>query len=426
MKEHIQRCINLDWLEIYALEPLNEQPHNAEYFRNVGLQVVERDYGTPIYFEMFKIYGSDGLPLLEIRRNPKSAQGLQNNGVLDPRSCHIRLCNRTCYFENAAALMQQFINTYHYHLQRISRVDVCLDFEYFDYGDEPQKFLNRYINGKFSKINQSAISLHGLDCWDGRYWNSVKWGSPKSMVSTKFYDKTKELREQSDKPYIRQAWYAAGLIDDWRTMEKKNASGTIYEPRIWRLEFSIKSSEKNWFVVENPYNTKPKLRSIRHTLDRYQTRQQMCDVFFSLVEHYFHFKYVEYTSKDNDKTATQIKRKDRCRDKRLFKTDAINVFYKLTTINTSEKKDEKTERLLRYLYAFQATTIEPKIHKALYTLIEHLERRTHMEDAVSHLDETTIKVMQLLIQRRMATNHRSFEDDIATIRHYIENEPTIF
>lgn len=422
----ISRCINIDWLEVYAIEPQNEKPHNADYFRQVGLHVVERDYGTPIYHEMFKIYGNDDLPLIEVRRNPKSTQGQQVNGVLAPGSCHIRLCNRTCYFDDAAELLQRFLDTYHYSLQRISRIDLCLDFEYFDSRDEPQKFLNRYIKGKYSKINQSAISLHGLDCWDGRYWNSVKWGSPKSMVSTKFYDKTLELKQQSDKPYIRQAWYSAGLVDDWRTLERYGENGERYQPKIWRVEFAIKSHEKNWFVVENPYNTKPKLRSIRHTLDRYFTRQQMCDVFFSLVDHYFHFKYVEYINSGNDGATAKLQRKDRCRDKVLFDTNAVSVFYKLANVHTSEKKNNKVERLLRYLYDYQSTTIDPKIHKALYTIIEHLERSIHIEDAVSQIDEKTIKIMQLLIQRRMYKSTNSVSDDIATIKHYLDSEPTLF
>ena len=47
------RCINVDWLEVYALEPI-DQPHNADYFRACGFEVMQRDYGTRIYEEMFK------------------------------------------------------------------------------------------------------------------------------------------------------------------------------------------------------------------------------------------------------------------------------------------------------------------------------------------------------------------------------------
>lgn len=411
MKSPITRCINLDWLEIYALEPVSESPRNADYFRCAGYIVREREYGTPVYNEMFTIMGHDDLPLLEIRRDPKSKIGEQANGVLNPFATHIRLCNRTCYFENAAELMQQFLEQHHYTLKRISRLDLALDFEYFDSGDDPQKFLNRYINGKYAKVNQSRISLHGLDCWDGRYWNSVKWGSPKSMVNTKMYDKTMEIREQSDKPYIRMAWYAAGLVDDWHTLEKTKQDGTRYKPRIWRVEFSIKSHDKNWFQVENPYNTKPRLRSIKHTLDRYFTRIQMCDVFFSVAAHYFAFKKMEYQDGKSKGADRQLKRKDRCADKVLFDVSAMTTVYVLSTTATSERQSPKNDRLLKYLYEYQYEVTDPKIQRALYTVIESLETRTHTADFRCSLDDETIQALRRLISQRMeqAKNERATE-----------------
>lgn len=396
-----KRCINLDWLEVYALEPSNESPHDAEYFRSVGLIVKEREYGTRVYKEMFTIYGSDNLPLLEVRRNPMSASGRVSNGVLDEHATHIRLCNRTCYCDDAAEIMESFLHTYHYELKRISRLDIALDFEYFDSGDDPQKFLNRYINGKYAKINQSRISLHGLDCWDGRYWNSVKWGSPKSMVNTKMYDKTMELRENYDKPYIRQAWFESGLISDWHTMEKTRDDGTTYKPRIWRVEFSIKSHDKNWFQVEDPFKSTGNIRSIRHTLDKYFTRSQMCDVFFSLCAHYFAFKKIVYINDGKNGEEKKLQRKDRCPDKILWDVSSMTEVYIIRTQATSDKAKSDKDRLLQMLYEYQREEINPKIQKALYTLIERLEEKTHNQDFSSRLDEETIAKMRKLVSERM-------------------------
>lgn len=409
MKSHNSRCINIDWLEVYALEPATEDPHDADFFRRVGLCVKERDYGTPVYHEMFTIMGNDDLPLLEVRRRPKSAIGEQPNGVLDPRATHIRLCNRTCYFDNASELMQKFLETYHYELKRISRLDIALDFEYFDSGDDPQKFLQRYINGKYSKVNQSRISVHGLDMWDGRYWNSVKWGSAKSMVNTKFYDKTLELREQHDKPYIRQAWYASGLVDDWRTLERVKEDGCRYTPKIWRVEFSIKSHEKNWFVIENPYGTKPKLRSIRHTLDRYYSRVQLCDVFFSLCLHYFAFKKVVYISDTGNEKDRKLQRKDRCPDKVLWDTRAVTEVYKLMNVNTNEPATKFEYRLITYLQRYQQSVIDPKIHRAIYQIIEHLETRAHRNDINGEIDDETRQAIKRLVNSRMTYHGQANE-----------------
>lgn len=401
---------------MYCLEPSTTDPHNADYFRRAGLFVTEREYGTPIYHEMFTVHDEQGYPLLEVRRNPKSASGRQINGVLAPESTHIRLCNRTCYYDNAAELLQSFIETYNYILIRISRIDICLDFEKFDTGDQPNKFLQRYVAGKYSKLNQSQISLHGLDCWDGRQWNSVKWGNPKSMITTKLYNKTKELSEKSDKPYIRQAWYECGLIDDWHTCEKYDENNQPYKPDIWRLEFSIKSSQKNWFVIENPYNTKPKLRSIRHTLSQYETRAQMMDVFFSLCDHYFHFKHVEYQNDSKDLSNRQLKRKDRCKDKQLFDTTKTATFYKLANIATNERTTTMEERLLKYLYQYQETIIERDLKRIINRLIEHLETRTHQRDIPAQLDPKTTMLLRLLIAKRMKSHNATLNEDTEAIR----------
>ncbi|MGF2525802.1 hypothetical protein ACQUW0_25985, partial [Ralstonia pseudosolanacearum] len=108
--------MNLDWLEVHCREPIG-QPHNADYFREHGCEVQERDYGTRVYKEMFVILGTDGLPAIEVRRNP-SSQGL--NGIHDAEETHIRLNNRLCYFDDCAILLKKFLDFHHYTDIRIS------------------------------------------------------------------------------------------------------------------------------------------------------------------------------------------------------------------------------------------------------------------------------------------------------------------
>lgn len=413
--QNIRRCINIDWLEVYCLEDSINFPHNAEYFRRCGFWVQERDYGTRVYAEMFTIYGTDDLPLLEIRRRPKSVMGRETGGVMSEFACHIRLCNRTCYFEDAAGLLLQFCEQYGFAVQRISRLDLCLDFEKFDTGDEPQKFVTRYVAGKYSKINQAQVAMHGLDRWDGRAWNSIKWGQPTSMVSTKLYNKTLELSEVHDKPYIRQAWRAAGLIDDWHNCTKMDANGDPYKPTIWRLEFSVCSGTKNWFVVEDNYSTKRKLRSIRHTLEMYRTRHQMLDVFVSLCDHYFHFKYYE-----------DGKRKDRCKDKQLFKFDVPSTFYKVTHVATNKVQDRNALSLLRKLEQLRSTSLSEEVRRAATTIIEMLEYRMARNDYEVPWDDKQITLMRRLIAWRIKHHDRPYADDLAYYRAMLELEDEFF
>ena len=49
--------------------------------------------------------------------------------------------------------------------------------------------------GELAKVNQCKLSAHGKDSFDDRIWNSLSWGAEKSMISTKLYNKTLEMKE---------------------------------------------------------------------------------------------------------------------------------------------------------------------------------------------------------------------------------------
>ena len=361
-----QRCVNLDWLEVHCLEPYGD-PHDAEYFRRVGLTVIERDYGTRVYKEMFTVNDAQGNPFVEVRRAPYSTGYA---GIHDERECHLRLVNAACYLDNAADLMQQFIDTYHYDFNRITRVDICLDFERFDEGDDPTVFLSRYLRQVYSKINQGNITAHGADRWNGQVWNSVSWGSPTSAIGTKFYNKTMELYDPATgtyrKPHIRYAWLKCGLIDDFHKVLKRKDDGW-YTPQIWRVEFSIRSSVKKWFAIELNGEAKH-YQSIRNTLDMYDCRDKLLKLFASLQQHYFHFKHYD-----------REQRKDRCPDKVLFKWNGMQVTYKvgrddtLSILGEGAKQSKPYDTLLKKLRLYQQEKPQKDIVEACQVIIRAIE-----------------------------------------------------
>lgn len=351
--------MNLDWLEVHAREPITSC-RNADYYRQQGFVVHEREYGTRVYREMFVLEGTDGESLLEIRRNPAS-QGL--TGIHDPNECHIRLVNRTCYFDNAAEMFDKFLQVNGYTDVRISRVDICLDFTRFDKGDDPQAFVRRYFRHKYAKINQGRINGHGDDTWTGQEWNSLSWGSYTSAVGTKMYNKTKELYDPKtdsfSKPYIRQAWQICGLIDDWQRCTKDN------QPvQVWRVEFSVRSAVKNWVAIEIDGNPK-NYQSIQNNLQCYFGRDKMLVMYASLANHYFHFK--KYKAG---------RRKDRCKDKLLFDFSGIQQTYKVGkpdyAAGSGNSFKEKYARLIAKLRQYQESHLATEIHKACEILISSM------------------------------------------------------
>lgn len=394
-KKETVRCLNLDWLELYCFEPKNERPRDAYFFREHGYIVVEREYGTRMYGQMFTIYDAHNVPMIEVRRQPLSNKSM-DGGLFPEESCHIRITNCYLYTPNPVGMLRTFLSTWGYYVQKIFRIDLCLDFETFDLGDSPARFVERYMNGRYSKVYQSNISAHGTDRWDGRLWNSLSWGNKKSMVSTKFYCKSLELDKVHDKPYIRWAWYNCGLITDPITGIRINDDGTQYKPDIWRVEFSIKSSAKKWFIIEN-FNTRHhKDIYMHHTLDMYDSQPKLLSIFASLARHYFHFKYYE-----------DGVRKDRCKDKVLFKFTYQDGLLKLDRGASHKPSSTKTARLVQLLIAYKNTVKVPAVIDALNIIIEQL-RSDQIHDFVGDgwTPEDTL-ALRILLQQRLAGNKRS-------------------
>lgn len=402
-KDTPKRCVNLDWLEVHAREPIGN-PHDAQYFLSCGFVVHVREYGTRVYREMFTLEGTDGENLLEVRRNP-SSQGL--NGIHDPNECHIRLVNRTCYYDNAAEAFDEFLRLHGYYDVRISRVDICLDFITFDKGDIPQAFVRRYFKHKYAKINQGNISGHGSDTWSGQEWNSLSWGSKTSCIGTKLYNKTMELFDQKEKcfkkPYIRYAWYLCGLVDDWQRVTKNGE-----EVQIWRVEFSIRSSVKNWVPIELNGEAR-NFQSLRNTLDCYMGRDRLLVMFASLANHYFHFKKYQ-----------QGKRKDRCPDKVLFDFSGIQLTYKVGrpdyNVGSGDKKLQKYYKLIERLKEYRMMHASIEVSKACQLLIESMEEDNLRSDLTTPWSSQELAEIKRLMKLRTSAEEMSLEAAMAEIK----------
>lgn len=392
------------------MEPSGD-PHDANYFRRVGLTVSERDYGTRVYKEMFTVNDVHGNPFVEVRRAPYSTG---YGGIHAVEECHLRLVNAACYLDNAAGMMQNFIDTYHYTVNRISRVDICLDFERFDEGDDPAVFLSRYLRQVYSKINQGNITAHGADRWNGQVWNSVSWGSPTSAIGTKFYNKTMELYDPATgtyrKPHIRYAWLKCGLIDDFHKVMKQGKNGW-YTPQIWRVEFSIRSSVKKWFAIELNGEEKH-YQSIRNTLDMYDCREKLLTLFASLQQHYFHFKHFQ-----------KEQRKDRCPDKILFRWNQPQVTYKVGRDDTSiilgegHKQQRPFDTLIRKLKEYQLHHTAKDITDACQVIIRAIEGDYLRSDLRNPFSYT--ELMQL--QRALSMKAAGTDTDVVVLMQEVKN-----
>lgn len=391
MTENRVRCCNLDWFEVYALEPIDHEL-NADYFRQLGIIVHEREYGTRVFSQMFTLEDGHGHNWLEIRRAPASTT--TENGILPPNAVHLRLTNRACYVDGIIAQLEHFMQTHGYMFKRIRRVDVCYDFTQFDSGDNPTDFVRRYMRHKYSKINQARIHAHGEDTWTGSVWNSIKWGAPTSMVSTKLYCKSLELKQLKDKPYIRQSWFECGLV--------QNPLNIIED--VWRIEFSITSERNGWYTIEENGENRKK-HSYRNDLEQWSTREMVWQKFASLVPHYFHFKHFK-----------EDVRKDRCPDKVLFKFDAADCVYHLARVAADNPRSRDLDMLVRKLRQYRLTHTAEEQRSAVDVLLRAIQGEQLRDDFGSPFSAAELHALQVAISRRISGDDK----DPALIIHEIK------
>lgn len=408
------RCVNLDWLEVSCDEDYSLYPCNADFFREQGFFVHERDYGTRVWGEVFTIEDQDGHDWIEIRRAPPS--GNSEFKGLTEYSCRLRVVNAQLYVKDCTQRLLAFLVRFNYTFKRIFRIDIAYDFEKFDYGDQPARFARRYIERKFRKINQCKLRVIGDDNWTDFDWESLSWGSQTSMVSTKMYNKSKELKTVSkQKTWIPMSWFENGLIDDPINRTKRREDGTIYEPEIWRIEFSMKSKADRWLVIENQGGKHVKKTAIPHTPDMFDSPDKLWQRFQDLAYHYFRFKIAEYND-ERDKDGNLVpKRKDLCADKRLFRFDADREFHQLDMCVSGGKPDADDEILLRRLRNYRNKSFDAKVRTACDVLIEALET-SDLRRYTSKQVWAETQALQELLRRRMKMTEKDAIETLEQVK----------
>lgn len=393
MENQRSRCVNVDWLEVYVFEDNTKYPMNADYFRSLGYLVREREYGTRVYSEMFTIEDERGNGFIEVRRNPQS--GSSEFTGLSELSCHLRLCNRSCYSNRAVREMAEFIIRHGYIYQRIFRIDVAYDFIKFDSGDDPARFLRRYIENRYSKVNQCRVRVIGDDSWASFDWESIAWGAPTSMVGTKMYNKSKELKATGmKKPWILQAWFESGLVDD-----------PLNLPDVWRIEFSLHSTARNWIVIEDADSKKSKKKAIPHTLELFDGRDRLWQRFEELAHHYFQFRFVEYLTKVNSDGERSLKRKDLCREKQLFKFNMNRTFYQVQGLPSESRPDDADRVLRNHLYIYREKHADKDVRNAIDCILNSLDR-TSLRRITAHGWAEEIDAIRLAIATRTGWDYQ--------------------
>jgi hypothetical protein len=308
---------------------------------------------------------------------------------------------------------------------------VCYDFERFDSGDKPERVARRIVEKTYLKMNQTKIHAIGDDNWGGYAWETLSWGSLTSMVSTKLYNKTKELAATGNKkPYILTQWMMAGLIDNPVTQVKYGKDGSQYKPDIWRVEFSIKSKADSWLILEDISGKRVKKKAVPHSLSLFDSQDKLWQRFQDLAYHYFRFK-VKTNKKQKRGVAgfalgqvesnhdPELQRKDRMPEKVLFHYDQDREFMHIQNVPKPSKPYHDGEVLRRRLINYAATHPDHKIREACKVLVDSIDVRDIYRYTDS-FDIWQVKALQGAIQLKMGGDERSTLEIIAQLEELIK------
>lgn len=313
----VVRCFGIDWLEYFV----NEDPtfdYSPDGFRSRGWIVEERDYGTKTMAQMFKLLDFNMHPAFEVRRMPRGVDDPLKHTVYHPGDSYIRLDNMYCYDANPIELMEYFVKSNHYTFKKIYRIDLYIDLVKFDEGDLPATVAKRIVKHVYAKVNQARRRTAGNDTWEDCKDNWLSWGAAGSMVSTKFYDKSQEVKENKmKKPYVIETWRMAGFIDNVLTISKESSPVDV-----WRLEFSIRGNAKGWVVISEQESEDGGRYRLAHGPSVYNHPQGVLNAIANLIPYYFKFRIFE-----------QGKKKYDCKEKVLFKFSEkeVELGYRLTS-----------------------------------------------------------------------------------------------
>jgi len=267
--------ISCDWLQLYVV--VNNLVQDKKYSWE------KKGYQTKQFRQVYEI-GLEGEEFITLLFEPVSA--------IIPADCGImKITNRFLYDVDCLNKIDSWLIRCNVEVKSITRCDIALDFNKFLNRLDPHTFIKKFNECKYLKIGQGKFTIIGEQKFENCY-QYLRFGSKSSEVQVYLYNKTTELEQVQDKPYIRNLWALNGI----------NQNETV-----WRLEISLKGKG-----VKNASLLSGELQQIEWK--ELFNSQSLKDYFQSYAEHYFHFVL-----------NNGLMRKDRMPRVELFKIGAVTV-----------------------------------------------------------------------------------------------------
>lgn len=207
---------------------------------------LEEHKGTNLFKYRVILLSLEGEKLLTMQLAPKSPKISHAIGL-------VQISNGVLYGSKLAEVCGLANVLFPCRFYKVSRIDICCDFAPTE---EQMEIICKLSDGRAYVANKKAGSMFFEQKDRNRVPHCISFGSKTSEIKWKLYNKTKELREVEDKPYIRAQWLQMGWKDKevWRLeVSMSSASQLLWDGRLITLE-DVESGQWLYKVFVFRYN----------------------------------------------------------------------------------------------------------------------------------------------------------------------------
>lgn len=221
--------ISVDWLQVYTLSHASHPIPRMGALENSNytFDFKEQDFQSAMFKTIVTVLFR-GRECAVIQCEPRSPK-------LNKLMTMIKLSNRILYSTKYIDMLYSLMRALQVTYKGISRIDLCYDCIKFADGRAPGRFINNFVlvsdeeMGGIARKGSDEFICHGKKAKGSpSKINYISFGSPQSRIRAYIYDKSVELEEVKDKPWIRETW-------------EKNGLNPSEKEHVYRSEISIKS-----------------------------------------------------------------------------------------------------------------------------------------------------------------------------------------
>lgn len=324
---------------------------NGEKSRHGKYQIRKKDIRHNIFLEHREIFTIDENGETQIA--VVSFQPLSQILPLD--SAHLKVINKFLYQDGLKEFVNELLIELDLKFKNYSRLDIAADFKQF-YKHSCPNFIKLFINRKVLKLKSTSFHLDG-HATRSMPIHYLRFGSKYSDLQFYIYNKSKELRDKTNKPYIIEKWERSGL--------KPNQ----YD--VWRIEFSLKPSQ--FGLVDKETGEANNFETLDVLLP-----ENTVELFYSLLLNHAVFVY-------ND---GQVKKQRMKRVELLKVTDYRKIYQKVSFKETSNRMDKVFIKMLDRVNNEWRTAkgVDVSLKDALHQFVERKDLRDWYEKQIGSIE----------------------------------------